>query len=101
MLRSCIPPLPRAEVPPLPLAGEGRGGGWGRLSEIGRLRSKLPRALTLPLSRKRERAIGRRAMIAKRWFLLFVVVIVALGALVALGVIPGTPGPNISDNRPH
>jgi hypothetical protein len=35
------------------------------------------------------------------WFIVFVVVIVALGVLVALGVIPGVPGPHISDTRPN
>ena len=35
------------------------------------------------------------------WFLAFVVVIVALGALVGLGIIPGVPGPHVSDTRPN
>jgi hypothetical protein len=35
------------------------------------------------------------------WFIAFVVVIVALGVLVAAGVIPGMPGPHITDNRPN
>ena len=40
-------------------------------------------------------------MSGRTFFLLFVVVIVTLGVLVALGVIPGTPGPHITDNRPN
>jgi len=35
------------------------------------------------------------------WFGIFVVAIVALGMLVGLGVVPGMPGPHVTDNRPN
>jgi hypothetical protein len=37
----------------------------------------------------------------RTFFIIFVVIIVALGVLVGLGVIPGKPGPHISDDRPN
>ena len=35
------------------------------------------------------------------FFLAFVAFCVTLGVLVSLGVIPGVPGPHITDNRPN